>query len=514
MRNGTLKFGWILAVVAAGAACSASAVAGEVPPLYVVEVTAPSREALAPLLEMPYIISNVQGSTATLYLSPADYEHVCALGFKTRLVEVQPGQAAEPEKSTGYITYDEIGPLLAGYESTYPDLCRSGTLGQSVGGRELWTIKITEHPDQPADKPVVKFVSSLHGDEPVGMQLCLYFAEDLLSGYESNAYIRDLLARTVIWLVPMANPDGYVNYTRVNANGWDLNRSFPIYSIDYLETWYDTGVLGDEGYQPEVALLMQWHAAVPGALSANFHGGALVANYPYDNDPGIPSGVEAPSPDDDVFRYVSLQYSSNNTPMYNSPEFPQGIVNGSRWYSITGGMMDWNYRCLGCPEVTFEVSNIKRPNASSLPQLWLDNRDAMFAYVETAHIGIRGLILDRNTGESVWAKVRVSDRTQPVFSSPEIGNYHRLLLPGVYNLAFEASSYITYYRDSVSVSEGPASRVNVTLSNGDLNYDGGIDNLDVQCVVDAVLGRTVTFDADVDGRGLSASDIQAVINQT
>ncbi len=484
-----------------------------VPVLYVVEVTASTRESLNPLLEMPYIISNVRGNTATLYLSPEDYERVRAMGFKTRLIEKQPDASNANKKSIGYIAYDDIGPLLSGYESSYPDLCQVSSLGQSVKGRELWAIKITEHPDLPADKPTVKYVSSLHGDEPVGMQMCLYFVEELLYEYESNAYIRDLLGRTIIWLVPLANPDGYVNYTRVNANGWDLNRSFPTYSIDYLETWYDTGALGDAGYQPEVALLMQWHAAVPGALAANFHTGALVANYPYDNDPGIPSGVEAPSPDDDEFRYISLQYSSNNPPMYASTAFPQGITNGSAWYSITGGMMDWNYRYLGCPEVTLEVSNIKWPNASYLPQLWLDNRDAMFAYAETAHIGIRGLTLDRNTGEALWSKVRVSDRVQAVFSNPEVGNYHRLLLPGVYDLIFEAHTYITYHVDGITVAAGPASRVNVTLSDGNLNYDGGVDNLDVQCAVDAVLGRTLTFDADVDGRGVSATDIQAIINR-
>ncbi len=491
----------------------AYATAWAVPTLYVVEVTAPSREALTPLLEMPYIISNVRDNTATLYLSPEEYERVRAMGFKTRLMETQPDPSGASEKSTGYTTYDEIGPLLAGWEVTYPDLCQVSSLGRSVNGRELWTIKITREPGLPADKPAVKYVSTLHGDEPVGTEMCLYFAEELLTGYESDAYIRDLLARTVIWLVPLANPDGHVNYTRVNANGWDLNRSFPTYSVDYLETWFDTGELGDAGRQPEVTLLMQWHAAVPGALSANFHTGALVANYPYDNEPGIPSGAEAPSPDDDVFQYISLEYATRNQPMYNSPVFPQGIVNGSRWYSITGGMMDWNYRFLGCPEVTFELSNIKKPNGTYLPQLWLENRDAMYAYAETAHLGIRGLVLDRNTGEALWAKVRVAERDQPVFTAPLVGNYHRLLLPGTYNLVYEAPEYITYYRDGIPVQEGPAVRVNVTLSDGDLNYDGSVNSRDAQCAVDAVLGRKVTYDADVDGRGLSATDIQAVINK-
>lgn len=480
--------------------------------LFVVEVTAPSKEALHALTAIPLIVADVGGLTATLYLTEEEYRQVQAFGYTTRLVEVQPNPLFN-EKASGYITYDELGSLLNGYADTYPHLCRVSSLGQSVKGRELWAIKITHNPDIPADKPVVKYVSTLHGDEPVGTMMCLDFAGELLAEYENDPYIEDLLDRTVVWLVPLANPDGYVLGMRVNGNGWDLNRSFPTYGLDYVDTWYDTGVLGDGGRQPEVAHLMRWHAAVPGALAANFHTGALVANYPYDNEPGIPSGVEAPSPDDDIFQYISLEYSSRNYPMYNSLAFPLGITNGSAWYSITGGMMDWNYRFLGCPEVTFELSGIKRPAPSYLPQLWMDNRDAMFAYVEAAHMGIRGLTRDRNSGAALWTKVSVADREQPVFSDPGFGNYHRLLLPGTYGLAFSTEGYITFFVDTVTVEEGSATRVDVTLSDGDLDDTGVVDAKDVQSVVDAVLGRYVSFDADVNGRGITATDIQAVINQ-
>lgn len=503
----------LITACAVGAAFHAGAQLREAP-VYVVEVTAPSEETLHALVEMPYITANVTGLTATLYLDEQQYAQVRGLGYPVKLVEVQPDPKAAEEKADGYFTYDQIGPLLAGYAAAYPNLCRVSSLGQSVLGRELWAIMITVDPEVPADKPAVKYVSTLHGDEPVGTQMCLYFAEELLSGYSTDAYIQDLLGRTIFWLVPLANPDGYVGWTRVNANNWDLNRSFPIYGMDYADTWYDTLELGDEGRQPEVAHLMRWHAEVASALSANFHTGALVANYPYDNDPGIPSGAEAPSPDDDVFRYISLQYSSNNPPMYNSYIFEDGIVNGSLWYSITGGMMDWNYRYMGCPEVTLEISATKRPNASNLPQLWEDNREAMFAYAETAHIGIRGLVRDRNHATPLWAKVLVAGRDQPVFSNPDAGNYHRLLLPGTYGLEAASEGYITFHVDDVAVGEGPAARVDLALSDGDVNNSGYADGNDVQAEVDALLGRPVSLDPDVDGRGLGVTDVQAVVNQT
>lgn len=65
---------------------------------------------------------------------------------------------------------------------------------------------------------------------------------------------------------------------RINANGVDLNRDFP----DRLED-ERTILLKSRSRQPETAALINWIKTEPFVLSANFHGGAVVASYPYDN---------------------------------------------------------------------------------------------------------------------------------------------------------------------------------------------------------------------------------------
>lgn len=69
-------------------------------------------------------------------------------------------------------------------------------------------------------------------------------------------------------------------------------------------------------------------------------------------------------------------------PSTSSEEFSGGIVNGAAWYVVSGGMQDWNYLNSNCFEITLEVGCYKFPPANQLPSFWLDNREAVLAYIE------------------------------------------------------------------------------------------------------------------------------------
>lgn len=118
------------------------------------------------------------------------------------------------------------------------------------------------------------------------------------------------------------------------------------------------------------------------------------------------SYTSAPSltPDDDVFKHLSLTYSNNHAKMNkgvncrtSQTSFPrvnmmilfdilcftsviicislfQGITNGAEWYPLIGGMQDYNYVWYGCMEITLEVSCCKYPPAHELPRYWEDNK--------------------------------------------------------------------------------------------------------------------------------------------
>lgn len=61
--------------------------------------------------------------------------------------------------------------------------------------------------------------------------------------------------------------------------------------------------------QPETVAVMKWLAEYPFVLSANLHGGALVANYPFDDNQDMHPEGPNNSPDNEVFIMLAKTYS-------------------------------------------------------------------------------------------------------------------------------------------------------------------------------------------------------------
>jgi len=460
-----LKF-TILAVLGAAVLVAAASYASQRTlvarpgPVLILEVTVSNAQAIQQLVDAGYDVDDVRGNVATVYVTEAEAAQLRNDGYSVRQIGRQPDGA----KALGqYHTYASLTSDLQAYAAAHPEICRLTTLGASVQGRQLWALLITDDPDVEEDEPEFKYISTIHGDELLGMEMCMYFIDLLLTGYGAESRITDLVDSTAIWVVPLMNPDGREIGQRYNAQGHDLNRSFPAFPEDFTDTMYSGQAVPTTGYPPEVLHVMRWVAENAFTLSACFHGGAQVVNYPYDND-GKPSGTDSPSPDDALFRDVSLRYSTHNVDMFNSVTFEDGITNGAAWYVITGGMQDWNYRYACCNDVTIELAVPKIPNATTLPDYWSKNEESMLAYLEAVHIGVRGVVTDVENGEPLWAKVTVVGNSHPVFTDPDVGDYHRMLLPGTYTLVVSAPGYFSQTIQNVDVGVGEAVRVDVQLT--------------------------------------------------
>mgnify|MGYP001794469380 CR=1 FL=1 len=288
--------------------------------------------------------------------------------------------------------YEEMTWLLKDYAKNFKNIARLYNIGSSVQNRKLWVMEISNNPGKhEPGEPEVKYIANMHGNEVVGREVLLQFIQYLCLNYGQYRRVTDLVDTTRIHILPSMNPDGYEmaasdggrwNIGRKNADGVDLNRNFP--------DQFFPSTTGDP--QPETMAVMKWIDSIPFVLSASFHSGALVANYPYDDNPSGQSSYSA-TPDDDVFRQLARSYSEAHPTMHlaNTPwkckdvpreHFIDGITNGAKWFSITGGMQDYNYVHSNAFEVTLELGCEKFPNASSLPEYWQDNKEALLVYLE------------------------------------------------------------------------------------------------------------------------------------
>lgn len=91
---------------------------------------------------------------------------------------------------------------------------RSFIIGSSVAERPIRVEQIGDGPD------VILFLATIHGNEWAGTPLVVNLQRHLLRNPE-------LVRGKTVLIVPLANPDGFIDRFRGNRNRVDLNRNFP-----------------------------------------------------------------------------------------------------------------------------------------------------------------------------------------------------------------------------------------------------------------------------------------------
>ena len=412
-------------------------------------------------------IDNVKDGFVYAYANDKEFQSFEKLGYEYEILP-HPGSLIVPEMSSSvkeardwdtYPTYGAYIDMMNQFAIDYPDLCVIVDIGNSVNGRDLLFVKISDNVSVEEDEPEVMYTSSMHGDELTGYVLMLRLIDSLLSTYGSDSLVTRLVDSCEIWINPLANPDGtyaggnssVYSATRYNANGVDLNRNYP----DPQDGNHPDG----NSWQAETVAFMDFAEAHNFVISANFHGGAEVLNYPWD------TWVQRHA-DDNWWIDICRMYA--DTAQYYSPsgyltDLNNGITNGWDWYTINGGRQDYMNWWHGCRELTNEISSTKLIPANQLPSFWNYNRVALLDYLENALDGIRGVVTDSITGLPVSAKVTVLGHdfdNSEVYTDPDVGDYHRMIESGVYNLQFTATGYITHTENSVLVTD-----FNTTIAN-------------------------------------------------
>ena len=412
-------------------------------------------------------IDNYWNDTVVAYANDQGYRQFLQLQIDYELLQPpsmkkqEHCKKVESDWHNKYPSYTEYLNLMQGFASEFPDICRLREFGQSISGRKLLALKITRNPDDREKEPVILYTAGIHGDEPLGTILMLRLAEYLLMNYATEDDARKLIDRLEIWINPMANPDGtyflsdtsVAGAVRFNAAQVDLNRDFPDIRNN---NW------AGMNRQAETEAMMNFMKEIRPALSAGFHGGVEVVNYPWDTW----SRLHA---DDSWYRSISRAYA-DTVHHYSENGYmtfqDNGITNGYAWYSVYGGRQDYVNCLLHGREVTIELSNDKMPAEDKLDVYWNYNKKSLLQYSGRALTGIAGDVNDSLTGLPVKAQIRMvqHDRDSSfVLSSSPAGFYSRLANEGSYLLQFEAPGYQTE-RHEVLVSDGLLTMLNIKLS--------------------------------------------------
>ncbi|RNA12428.1 carboxypeptidase D [Brachionus plicatilis] len=374
-----------------------------------------------------------------------------------------------------YHNHTEVYELLSEYAKNFPNKTHLYSIGKSVLGKDLWVLAIADK--DPSThvplRPEVKLIANIHGNEVIGKEILLKFINDILYNQTMDPDLDSIMKNMRVHYLPLMNPDGLLKSRendcssttgRYNNAGIDLNRNFP--------DLFDSSA---GNTQPETAAVLDWLERNDFMLSASFHGGSLVANYPFDNYPNSIgySTKESLTKDNDVFVSLSKVYSFNHLNMRTQrcssfESFDDGITNGAQWYPIVGGMQDVNYWRYGCMELTLEVSCCKYPSSSTIEKFWEENKNAVIEFLNQANTGVKGIVKFENGMSAGNATIRIDSR-EPYFKTNKNGEYYRILLPGVYNLSVLFDCGYVYDTQITIPSDSKFLVHNITLSNAFLS---------------------------------------------
>jgi murein tripeptide amidase MpaA len=251
----------------------------------------------------------------------------------------------------GFYTLAEVNAQLDSMYAHYPNIItQKFSIGNSLEGRPIYVVKISDNPNVNENEPQVFYNSLIHAREPQGMMTVMYYMYYLLENYGTDPEVTYLVNNREIYFQPVVNPDGYeYNHTtnpngggqfrknrRLNSDGSrgvDLNRNFG-YQWGYNNSG-SSNIPSDETYrgtsafsEPETQVMRDFVNTKSFKTALNYHTYSNLLLYPW-------GYATIQTPDNSVF----VEYS-NDMVAYNGYENGQPPV---VLYDVNGATDDWMY---------------------------------------------------------------------------------------------------------------------------------------------------------------------------
>ncbi|XP_012644675.1 carboxypeptidase A4 isoform X2 [Microcebus murinus] len=129
--------------------------------------------------------------------------------------------------------YREMDSIAA----DFPALASRVKIGHSFENRPLYVLKFSTGEGR---RPAIWLNAGIHSREWISQATAIWTARKIVSDYQKDPAITSILERMDIFLLPVANPDGYV-YTQTKNRFWrktrSLNPGSPCVGTDANRNW-------------------------------------------------------------------------------------------------------------------------------------------------------------------------------------------------------------------------------------------------------------------------------------
>ncbi|TET73070.1 MAG: hypothetical protein E3J44_01630 [Candidatus Aminicenantes bacterium] len=266
-----------------------------------------------------------------------------------------------------YHSYAELERELLALQDSYSHIARVIDLGDSLEGRNIYALKISDNVYQDEQEAELFFVGCHHAREWISVEVPFLLGKYLVENYETNSQVKDLVDQCEIWIVPLLNPDGleysihFYRYWRKNRRdngdgsfGVDPNRN---YSYNWgLDNEGSSPFPSSNVYrgtsafsEPETQVIRDLFAERNFQAVISYHNYSQVILYPW-------GYTNQPTAEDQLLDQIAADMSgliqSVNGNIY---EYGQA---GADLYLTNGDMIDWTFGTYNIPSYTLELPPI------------------------------------------------------------------------------------------------------------------------------------------------------------
>lgn len=327
--------------------------------LYKIKVKSPDAELKKLISSFDVVSASKENETASYLINASAGDLTLLFGYAQidKIID-------EAASYKIYSSYDEINERIDKVVENSNGYILVFDIGKSIENRPIKAVRISKAEKSEEKLPEVLFVGLHHAREWISSEVTLGILEFVAEYIDSNPFVSDILENSVLWFVPLLNPDGYL-YSWEESRMWRLNRRVhPDNSVgvdlnrNYDFPWVEVDFVHGEGpfSEPETQAIKRLilnefdEPFKEGIVSLDglitFHSFGQIILYP-------PGSTEEPPEKQEYYKKLATKMADLT---FSECGTIYSVMQNSELYLMAGEMTEWFMRTHGGkPSFTFEL---------------------------------------------------------------------------------------------------------------------------------------------------------------